>query len=116
MPSRTAVLVIGGLSSLTIYLVQERTFYDDWSKILLCFRLRRQKPAFDRRGLCTNHHLELSSSLIERGGLLDGTVQHIVSRKNRALKNCEYSADLKSVARPHTALVLYIYWPRVAVL
>jgi hypothetical protein len=32
MPDRTAALVIGKLSRLTVYPVQERTFYDDWSR------------------------------------------------------------------------------------
>lgn len=67
MPDRTAALVIGGLSRFTVYPVEELTFYDDWSRILICFRLRRQIPAFDILGLCTNLRLELGSYLIERG-------------------------------------------------
>jgi hypothetical protein len=66
MPDRTAALVIGRLSHLSVYLTLELTPYDDWSRILICFRLRRHVPAFDILGSCTNHHLELSS-LIWRG-------------------------------------------------
>jgi hypothetical protein len=66
MPDRTAALVIGRLSHLAAYLTLKLTSYDDWSRILICFRLRRHIPTFDILGSCTNHRLELSS-LIGRG-------------------------------------------------
>lgn len=66
MPDRTAVLVIVDSAQHIVYPVQERTLYDDWSRMPICFRLRPHIPTFDNRELCKNLRLELGS-LIERG-------------------------------------------------